>query len=273
MVSKLMKHEVLRTRKRILLLFGGATLFAAVGSLLAARNLPLLSPLGLTLAVVATVGLLPALQLVLGLDYWRSSYREFGYFTQTIPTRGSAIYWAKLAWAFLMSLAAVAWSALNGLMLWAAVAASQNLEFGLLFEALSMFWGELQTVMPGWAWPLVASAALMFLTFSLLQYFFAASIGSEQGLRKFGFGGPVIAWFAAYLLIQLGSLASFVVFPVGFGMQGSHLGFARLSAAEIFRNETSPDVMPVGFLLVFALAAVLLAWRTVVSWERKVHLS
>lgn len=273
MVRTLIKHEALRTRQRILLLFGGATLFTAVGSLVAALNAPLLSPLGLALAVIATLGLFPTLQLLLGLDYWRTSYREFGYFTQTIPARGSTIYLTKLAWAFLMSLAALLWSALNGLILWAGIVATQNLEFGLLFIGLSTFWRELVTVMPGWAWPLATAATLMFLAFPLLQYFFAASLGSEHRLRRFGFGGVVIAWFAAYLVIQIGSFLSFLALPIGFGMEGDRLGFVRLSARQLFENQPAPDAMPVGFIAVFALAAALLVWRTALSWERKVHLS
>src|SRR5690625_4541204 len=106
----LLKHEFLRTRNMLALVAGVAVLLALAGTLLAATGVPVLSSVGLVAGLAAVLGLVPAAQLALAVAYWRSSYGRAGYLTQTLPVKGSTIYWAKMLWAWAVSLAGAALS-------------------------------------------------------------------------------------------------------------------------------------------------------------------
>ena len=106
----LLKHEFLRTRDMLALVAGVAVLLALAGTLLAATGVPILASVGLVAGLAAVFGLVPAAQLMLAVTYWRSSYGRTGYLTQTLPVQGSTIYWAKLLWAWLVSLVGAALS-------------------------------------------------------------------------------------------------------------------------------------------------------------------
>ena len=106
MTTTLLKHEWLRTRGALGMYFGITVLVGLLGSLLGASGWSVLSVLGLLLAFLAVLVLVPGVQLLLVADYWRSGYGRTGYFTQSIPVRGATIFRAKLLWAVLVSLAA-----------------------------------------------------------------------------------------------------------------------------------------------------------------------
>src|SRR5699024_4791778 len=105
--TTLLKHEWLRTRGPLATLFGLIALVGVLGSLLGASGWPLSSALGLAAGMLAAVVAVPAVQLALAADYWRSGYGRTGYFTHSIPVRGARIFRAKLAWTMLASLAAI----------------------------------------------------------------------------------------------------------------------------------------------------------------------
>src|SRR5699024_6667132 len=92
MTATLLKHEWLRTRSMLGAIAGIAVVLAALGSLLAATRWPLISTIGAYAVTVTIAGLVPAVQLALAADYWRSSYGRTGYFTQTLPVSGPTIF-------------------------------------------------------------------------------------------------------------------------------------------------------------------------------------
>lgn len=121
MTTTLLKHEWLRTRGTLGMLFGILALVVILGALLAATGWPLLSELGVLLAMLGLFVLVPATQLLLTADYWRSGYGRTGYFTHSIPARGATIFRAKLAWAIIASFAALVLTVVLGLAAWWAV--------------------------------------------------------------------------------------------------------------------------------------------------------
>lgn len=114
MVATLIKHELIRTKAMLLVIAAAATLSAVFGSLIAATQWPLFAQLGAVLAFIATAGLVPVIQLALAVDYWKTGYRRIGYFTQTLPVKSSTIFWAKLAWACLVSIVSAVWALVLG---------------------------------------------------------------------------------------------------------------------------------------------------------------
>ena len=107
MVSTLIKHEFLRTRTWLGLVFGVATLLTLMGTLMAYTPWALVQGLGFIVSVVVVGAFFTVVQLALAYDYWRSSYSRTGYFTQSLPVKGSTIYGAKFLWGSIVTVVAL----------------------------------------------------------------------------------------------------------------------------------------------------------------------
>lgn len=271
----LLKHEWLRTRGQLGTLVGTIALIGVLGSLLGAAGWPLLSELGLAAGMLAAVVAVPAVQLALTADYWRSSYGRTGYFTHSIPVRGSRVFWAKLAWAMLASLAAIVLTLVLALLAWWANSrrsGGTSPSFSLLSDA----WATVTSVTPGWM--IVAGLALM-LAWVLVwpvYYYFSVSVGHEWRLAGLGAGGPVVVFVLVYLATQAVSVLGMIVLPIGVGeADGETLGFVRfdLLSEMAAGASASNNVVPIGFVVSLAVLAAFCLWRTARSWDRKVDLA
>ncbi|GAB3821141.1 hypothetical protein GCM10028820_28780 [Tessaracoccus terricola] len=272
MVGKLIKHEAIRTGGMLGVLFGAATLLAVVGALLAATGWPVIAQFGLVVSFVGAVGVLPATQLALGLDYWQTGYRRIGYFTQTLPVKGATIYWAKLAWGTLVVVASLLVAlVLSGITF---MGNAETLGYAPmdLFGLVGQWWAAVVAVMPWWGWVVGVPMLLLLAVFNLLQYYFAASVGSEKRFGSLGLGGPVLVWFALYMALQI-VLVGFMLIPLGVGVEGGSLTLVSENYLAMVLNNINPATAPIGFLPGFLVAAVFLVWRTVVSWNSKVSLA
>ena len=115
MVSTLITHEFLRTRRWLAVVCGLVTLLTVIGALMAWSGWPLISQLGLIMSFLATGGFVVVVMLGLAYDYWRSSYSKTGYFTQSLPLKGSTIYGSKLLWGGIVTVVAILWDLVLGL--------------------------------------------------------------------------------------------------------------------------------------------------------------
>lgn len=273
MVGKLIKHEAIRTRGLGLQIFGAATLLALGGALLAVTGWPVVAQFGLVMGLLATAGLIPAVQLALGIDYWVSSYRRLGYFTQTLPVKGSTIYLAKLLWGLVAIVAAVAWAVVLGLVTFFGNAGAMGLRPFDIFSLVGDFFASVAEVLPAWGWVVFPLLILMFLAFSLVQYFFSASVGSEKRFNSMGIGGPIVVWILIYLAMQLLLMGFMIAVPFGFGLDGDSLGLVSMNFLELMVTDGEAEAVPIGFIPGFLIAFAGLVWRTVVSWDKKVSLA
>lgn len=270
----LLKHEFLRTRNMLALVAGVAVLVALAGTLLAATGWPGLTPLGLAAGVAAVVGLVPATQLALAVAYWRSSYGRTGYLTQTLPVKSSTIYWAKMLWAWLVSLVGAAISLGIALAASPLVARGAGAEPGSVLSSLREGWAALYDVAgAGGVAAAIAALVLLILVWPT-QYFFAASIGSQAPLNRMGVGGPVVVWLGLYVATQVLTFASFAAVPLAVGMDGGRLALVRFNLFEEMTVgvNASADVMPVGFFPALLLVTVVCLGWSVRSWNRRVSL-
>lgn len=269
----LLKHEYVRTRAMLVVVTGVAVLLALAGALLGLTGLPVLSTFGTVVVVVVAFALVPVAQILLAVHYWQSSYGRTGYLTQTLPVPGSTIYWAKMLWAWLVSIVGLVVSVGIGVAGTSLAAAGDGGELQVQLS-LREGWQTLLEVAPGWrAAALVAAFVALILAYPT-QYFFAASIGSQAPMNRLGAGGPVLVWLGLYLVSQVLVFVSFVAVPVAVGMEDGRLTFVRFDVlAEMTAGAgTSPDVMPVGFVPALMLVAVACLVATVHSWRRKVSL-
>jgi hypothetical protein len=268
---RLLKHEFVRTWPMLGLAGGVAVLVALAGALLGATGWPVLATFGTVLTVMAAFALVPVVQILLAVQYWQSSYGRTGYLTQTLPLKGATIYWAKMLWAWLVSIVGTAVSVGIGL------GASRLTALGdagpLVVEvSLREAWNQLQEVAPGWGTVALVAAFLMMILIWPTQYFFAASIGSQAPMNRLGAGGPVLVWLGLYVVVQVLTFVSFAAVPLAVGMQDGTLAFVRFDVFAEMAAGTSPQVMPVGFVPALLLVAgACLVW-TVHSWKRRVSL-
>lgn len=276
MIGTLLKHEVIRTRGFLLTIAGAALGLAAVGSALAVTGWPVLSQFGLVLGAVGAFGLLPAMQLALAVDYWRSGYGRIGYFTQSLPVRGSRIYWAKLAWAGIVVLIGL----LATIALWFAVmVASAQTMFGMAPGALLEQIGDVLRAAYAaapWLVALGAPATLLLLYgFNTVMYDASASLGSERWLQRLSWGGPVLVWFALYAIAQLVMLVGILAIPFGLGITAAgDFGFVPADLlGAMLADQSDLQLMPIGFVPAIIVMVPLLIWRTVHSWNHKVALA
>lgn len=271
-MSTLLKHEWLRTRGMLGMILGLAALLVALGSLLTVTRWPLLDSLGTGLALVAALALVPVVQFALAIDYWRSSYGRTGYFTQSLPIRGSRIFTAKLLYALGISLLGIVSTLLLGGILWSAVASRLDVS-GNPLAALADLWEWLTGMAP--VWVVVAGTVgtlALFLSYPA-YYYFAASVGSEQRWNRLGAAGPVVVFVLTYLATQLLTLVGMLILPYGIGATDGELGLVSFSLiTEMQQANPTNDVMPIGFIPVLLLMALALIARTAYSWNRKVAL-
>lgn len=275
MITTLLMHEASRTRGFLLTIAGAGLALSAAGALLAVTGWPVLAQFGLVLGAIGAFGVLPAMQLALAIDYWRSSYGRVGYFTQTLPVRGSRIYLAKLGWAAVVVLVGF----VATLVLWfvVMVASAQTL-FGVAPGALLTQVGEiLAAAYTAAPWLVAVGAPVLLLLlygFNTVMYCCAASVGSERWLQRLGWGGPVLVWFALYAITQVVMFTLILVIPFGLGMtEAGAFGIVSADLLGAMINDTQLQLMPIGFVPALVVVVPVMIWRTVHSWNHKVSLA
>lgn len=275
MTAVLLKHEVIRTRGFLLTIAGAGIGLAVVGSLMALTGWPVLSQLGTVLGFIGAFGLLPAMQLALAIDYWRSGYGRIGYFTQTLPVRGARIYASKLAWAGIVVLLGI----LATVAIWflVMVASAQSL-FGLTPAALLTQVGDVLAAAYAASPWLVAVAAPLLLVllyaYNTVMYCCAASLGSERWLQRLGWGGPVLVWFGLYAAVQLVMLVLILAIPFGLGVDAAgDFGIVPADLLGAMLTGTELELMPIGFVPALIVVIPLMIWRTAHSWNHRVSLA
>lgn len=269
----LLTHEWLRTRGRLLTVAGVAALLVAVGTLLAATGWAVISTIGGFGAVAAALAVIPVAQVLLAVDYWRSSYGREGYFTQTLPIAGPRIYRAKLLWAWTVTLGALAVGAALLLAAWPGIARGLGMPETNPFTVVGDLWSVATARADAWQILLGLGLTLVMFLVWPVQYYFAASFGSEAPRNRLGAGGPVLTWVVLYVVLQLASVLGLFLVPYAVGMVDGGLGILPFDAlAELRAGDTSDDLFPLGVLPPILLITALCLWRTVRSWDRKVSL-
>lgn len=269
MTTTLLAHEFRRTRGFLGVVAGACILFVLVGT---GIMLTMSVPLGALLSVGTLAGAPVIVLLGLAVDYWRSAYGRGGYLTHALPVRGSAIYRARLLYGTLVVFAGVVLTlGLAVLPFWAFAA-------GVAPPGVSA-WTHLGSLMApiGQAlsittWiVLVAGVVGMALAY-LVQYYFAASIGSEGRLAALGPGGPILVWFALYLITQVLTFVSIAAVPLGLTVNDGVLHLVGVDYLAAMTSGADPTAMPFGMILLFVALTLALAWRTARSWDRRVTL-
>ena len=95
MVRTLIKHEILRTGPMMGLILGVGALVLLGSGFLCHLNIPVISVVFGVFGLFLVGGMWPFIQLVLAVDFWRTSWGRMGYLTHSFPVRGSVILGAR----------------------------------------------------------------------------------------------------------------------------------------------------------------------------------
>ncbi|WP_291479230.1 hypothetical protein [Corynebacterium sp.] len=273
----LLRYEWLRTRGLLAVVLGLAALAVLFCTVLLVLDWTVFSTLAAAVGMMVVMGFTPVMQIVLAVDYWRSSYGASGYLTQTIPAKGGRIFAVKMLWAVVVTTASLVVTALLGCVLWTGFAAG-NEQIAGLGEML----GELRTALrdssaPGW---LIAGGLVGGYLATLVapvQYYFSISVGKERRLQTLGAGGPVLVFLLLGMVSQLVAVVGMFAVPVG--ITGDTTGWSLSGHSfldEISRQPTAASpyesVMPLGFIPPMVVLVLFCLWRTAYSWNRKVEL-
>lgn len=274
MTATLLKHEWLRTRSMLGTIAGVAGVLVVLGSALSATRWPLISTIGAYAVLVTISALVPAVQLALAVDYWRSSYGRVGYFTQTLPVPGPTIFRAKLLWALIATVGTLVWMVILAALAWPGAARGMGYAELNPFAAFAAAWAETMASVPAWQVLIGALVALVLGVFIWpVQYYFAASIGSEEPRNRLGAGGPVLVWVGLYVVSQLLVLAFLLAVPLGLGtVDSGGLGIVSYAPLSELTSGNPQDIMPLGIIPGLALIGAACLWLTVRSWRHKVSL-
>ena len=273
MIATLFAQEYRATRKNLLVATGMLLLVAAVSLTFFALRVPVLGSLGMVLGIAAGVLVTPVALGLLVESYWRTMYGREGYFTMSLPVRGSTLFTAKVLYGMVASLVALAITLVT--LLGAAIAFA--LAEGL--EPLAFLREGIAVIEPWQIWLGVISAAVQ-LAFFVVVGAGLMSVGAEARFNHLGFGAPVIGGVLMYLVMQVLTFAAIMFVPLGLVLTGPDAGtlvpqgmFDEIMTA-IRTGDQSADVsvLGLGFFFTSIAAIIVMAWWGSRSVERRTSL-
>lgn len=274
MMLTLLKHEWLRTRGPIGVVVAIAALAVVLAAVLTALGIPVVSSVAQIAAIAAALLLGPVLQLLLAADFWSSGFRRTGYFTQTLPVKGSTIFSAKFLWAVLVVLGGYVVS----LLLAAVIVTGMGARAGQFLNPLQVAretWGAI-TAMASPA--LIVAGAFFFLVMSLLWtalYYVSISLGNQSPLNRLGFGGPIVVFLAAYVVMQALMTGGVFTIPYAVDLGSGQLELVANNIAAEMASTSGPDedMMPIGFLVPAVPIIMVSIGLSARSWGKKISLA
>lgn len=211
MFTTLIKHEARLQTKTLLAMLGIAVALFATGFVLAVLRLPVFASLGVLMAFGAGAAVTFAVPLYLLWRYAQSMYGREGYLTHALPVRPATLYWAKATWAFGVWLVA----ALVTVTMWLGALLAQQLASGGTVHAFVVTVRENLAALPANALVMFVGWLLLGLLTYVLQFGWIVTFGMEERFRSFGWGGPVVVWFVAYLVMQVAMVLGLFLIPLG----------------------------------------------------------
>lgn len=251
MTTTILRHELIRTKRPLLILFGIAMVLIVLMDVLAF----FVGGVALVFAALIAILVIPAVQLLLVIDFYRTSYGSGAILTHALPIPGRHLFWTKLFFAFLVtvlaSVVALVLLLLQG-------------QFALNIADLtwSAAYGEARVPFQQLAGLglVVILSAVWVVVMPLASMFSSVVIGSGGWARRLSIGGPIIVFMSYYVLMQLLGLASFFVPPVYDVVTGQLHGVSLWQAA--MTNAQTP-FLPVSLVLFHLLViAGLLVWAS-----------
>jgi hypothetical protein len=216
MFGKLVKHEF-RATARIIPFVYLVTIFLALVHIITNRfNLGAISKISLVLMVIMCFAQVAITFVLLIWRYYKNLYSNEGYLTHTLPVHPSLLLWSKLIVSFVWTLL----SYLVGAAVVAAVFLSDIVESSDKFGALSKAYNEILAVtgmvnLQPALWTAVAFFVVVSIVLLYAEMYFAITVGSLSKLHSLGIGGPILIYFAEYVVLQIINTIVTLFVPLG----------------------------------------------------------
>lgn len=277
MMSKLVQHEFLTTRKALVTITSWLLLVGIVSLIPVAIPVPYVNNMGFLLALVSFAGIAPVLFAYLVYNYWQTMCGRRGYFTMTLPVRGRMMYWAKVAYALIVMVFALAVTMAGAWLLTAAMDIGARISIGAMW---GRFWDSVVGSFGDIAWPL-----LLIILVQVLAYILAIpamiSISAQARFNHLGVGAPIIGGVLLYLTQQVTALLAMMFFPFGMVLVGPDSGSIVAKGmwaevVELVQNPAAqsdiPQVLGLGMLVSTTIITVTVVWWGIRSIERRTSL-
>ncbi|MFT3876957.1 MAG: hypothetical protein QM708_11130 [Propioniciclava sp.] len=258
MYAALLKHEARLQTRPLLAYLGIALAVFAGGMALALLRIPAVSQIGALATISACVFLALSVPAGVLMRYYTSMYGREGYLTHAIPAKHTTLYAAKFTWALAVWLIALVVAIGMGVGFFVA----QTVAYGgtvadawtSLTEALAGLGTAPTIALVGWC--------LIGVVIYVAQFGWIVTFGMEDRFRALGVGGPVLVWFASYLVLQVLTIVAILLIPLGVSLDLSELVFTTFASElpKAFANE-DPSFIPLGWLpLLLATLPVYVVW-------------
>lgn len=262
MMSTLLRHEAFQTRKALSVILGCAALLLTVSLIPVILNVPIVSSVGMFLAIVATISVTPALMALLIAHHWTTMYGRLGYFTWVVPAKGSTILAAKMLWALVVVTVGII---VTLLALFAVFAANVHAHSGRVVDALQTLLAQATSAGQLALWLGVAGGVLTIIV-TAVQVLSALSISAASRWMSLGLGAPLLAVLAWYLASQALNFIAMVTIPLGLAVAGEDQGrvVGRSMGPDLWAamaTGADPQVVGLGpFLVSIAMTAAMWWW-------------
>lgn len=228
-------------------------------------NIQFLSSLASIVAIVGASAAFVATCIFLGLGYWQTTRGSRAYFTFTIPATGRQVFWAKVVFAYLMAMAAIAIILVALLStLWANARASGE-SLSVWFGPIRDFLGQLG------AWKVITVGVVILLFVFLYVSAVAAliSITAQEKYQRHA-GTFILAIVLAYAVGQLLNVVSMIFLPGALSLSTGELTWATMASTliETIRTGADPNVLGLGFIPVTLVYLSSLTWWGLRTIER-----
>ncbi|HEY4577908.1 MAG TPA: hypothetical protein VIG67_08655 [Yaniella sp.] len=251
MTTTLLRHELIRTKKPLLIIGGIAIVLIVLADLLAL----LTGAVGIVFAVLVTLIVVPAVQLYFVIDFYRSCYGSGAILTHSLPIPGRQLFWTKLLFALLVTVLASVFATLVLFVQGQFVLEMANLTLAQVYQEVQQVFRQLSGL-----GPLVVMSVLWVVVMPLASMYSSVVIGSGGWARRLSIGGPIIVFMCYYVLMQLLGFASVFVPPVFDVVDGRILGTSLWQSA--MGNADTP-LLPVSMLIAHVVViAALLVWAS-----------
>ncbi len=267
MFSTILRQEARLTLRPLLIGLGMVALIYLVSLGLAALNWPVVSDLAQMVALLCAVAIPAGASIYLLVHYYRSMYGRVGYFTMTLPVRGRTLYAAKAVYAFAVILVATVIAIPAGVGLFAVQNAVRGISVGDFLKPYLTGMANHPVVTAVWV-----VAGLFLVAFTVVQYAFYVTVGSEARFASLGMGGPVVVYVIGYVVLQILTLVGMIAIPIGLTL-GEQNTFTGVNVWRMINDGGSTqEIVPIGFAPVMLVAMVVLVIWTIRSIERRTSL-
>ena len=277
MISKLYRLEMNENWRVARIVYPLMIFITAGAALLSLLNNPAISGISMFINILTLVfGSIYVIVQTVYNDYHNFQGKR-GYLFRSIPAKSSEFLLSRFFYYLSFFLATLIIFTLLFL-----TVLEVNLEAGV-FNIVWIFLSEL-VFTSGWGIA-VSAYILISMLISIIVLIFVITVGSEAKLHRLGAGGPVLVYFIYYLVRQVLTLLSMVFIPLGIRMSVNPLNDSIVNVELVtegmlkyfldsLRMTAEPEqvVIGIGFIFTLILLAVVIAFLTYRSFDKKFSL-